>query len=118
VQLQYLNCGCFGRDGIVAHKEAAEKLGAKVVAEEYCDPKGTDFTDPIQRIIETLIATMEGMEFMTPKGKMKFRKEDHQALQEMYAFQLLTKPDVEWAIPVCTRVLSMDDTAPPVMNKR
>ncbi len=223
----------FGKDGIAAYKEAAEKLGAKVVHEEYCDPRGTDFTAPIQRIIEalkdkpepkyvwviwagkggpmaqliaagldkygiqiasggnvlaalklmkplkgmkgsiyyyyenpknevndwlvkehykrfneppdfftcggfaaasavveaikksggktdteTLIATMEGMEFMTPKGKMKFRKEDHQALQEMYAFQLDTKPDVAWAIPVCTEVLSMEVTAPPVMNKK
>lgn len=221
----------FGRDGIAAYKRAAEKLGAKVVHEEYSDPKGTDFTAPIQRIIEALkdkpkpkyvwviwagkggpipqlidagldkygieiasggnvlaalkmmkplkgmqgsiyyyyenpknevndwfvkehlkrfngppdfftcggfaaasavvegikkaggtdteklIAAMEGMEFMTPKGKMKFRKEDHQALQAMFAFQLDVKPDVEWAIPKLTRVLSMEETAPPIMNK-
>jgi len=221
----------FGRDGIAAYKEAAEKLGAKVVHEEYCDPKGTDFTAPIQRIIEALkdlpapryvwviwagknspitqlisagldkygieittggnviaalklmkplkgmkgaiyyyydipknpvnewlvkehykrfneppdfftcggfaaasavveaitkaggtdteklIATMEGMEFMTPKGMMMFRKEDHQALQDMYAFELEVKPDVEWAIPVLTRTLTMEETAPPIMNK-
>jgi branched-chain amino acid transport system substrate-binding protein len=67
---------------------------------------------------EKLIAAMEGMEFMTPKGNMKFRKADHQALQQMFAFQLDTKQDVAWAIPVCTKVLSMDETAPPVMNKR
>jgi branched-chain amino acid transport system substrate-binding protein len=222
----------FGRDGIAAYKQAAEKLGAKVVHEEYSDPKGTDFTAPIQRIIEALkdkpspkyvwviwagknspitqlisagldkygieittggnviaalklmkplkgmkgaiyyyyenpsnpvndwlveehfkrfneppdfftcggfaaagavveaitkaggtdteklIATMEGMEFMTPKGKMKFRKEDHQALQAMYAFELDVKPDVEWAIPVLTKELSMEETAPPIMNKQ
>ena len=222
----------FGRDGIAAYKEAAEKLGAKVVHEEYCDPKGTDFTAPIQRIIEALkdlpspkyvwviwagknspitqlinagldkygiemttggnvfavlktmkplkgmvgatyyyyedpknevndwlvkehykrfneppdfftcggfaaasavveaitkaggtdteklIATMEGMEFMTPKGMMKFRKEDHQALQAMFAFKLEVKPDVEWAIPALTRILTMDETAPPIMNNR
>lgn len=222
----------FGRDGVAAYKRAAEKLGAKVVHEEYCDPKGTDFTAPIQRIIaalkdkpkpkyvwviwagknnptsqllasgldkygiqissggnvfavlkmwkplkgmvgatyyyyenpknpvndwlvkehikrfkeppdfftcggfaaasavvsaitkaggtdtEKLIAAMEGMEFMTPKGKMKFRKEDHQALQSMFAFKLDVKPDVEWAIPVLVKELSMEDTAPPIMNKR
>ena len=221
----------FGRDGIAAYKKAAEKLGAKIVHEEYADPKGTDFTAPIQRIIEALkdkpqpkyvwviwagknspitqlinagldkhgieiasggnvlaalklmkplkgmkgsiyyyyenpknpvndwlvkehynrfkeppdfftcggfaaasavvqavtmaggaeteklIGTMEGMEFMTPKGMMKFRKEDHQALQSMFAFELDVKPDVEWAIPMLTRELSMDETAPPVMNK-
>jgi branched-chain amino acid transport system substrate-binding protein len=66
---------------------------------------------------EKLIAAMEGMEFMTPKGMMKFRKEDHQALQSMFAFKLDVKPDVEWAIPVLTRELSMDETAPPIMNK-
>jgi branched-chain amino acid transport system substrate-binding protein len=222
----------FGRDGVAAYKRVAEKLGAKVVHEEYCDPKGTDFTAPIQRIIEALkdvpspkyvspywagkggpvpqlisagldkygieittggnvlaalklmkplkgarggiyyyyecpsnevndwlvkehykrfneppdfftcggfaaaaavvagitkaggtdteklISAMEGMEFMTPKGMMKFRKEDHQALQTMYAFKLDVEPDVEWAIPVLERELSMEETAPPVMNKR
>ena len=221
----------FGRDGITAYKKAAEKLGAKIVHEEYADPKGTDFTAPIQRIIdvlkdkpspkyvwviwagknspitqlsnagldkhgieiasggnvlaalkamkplkgmkgsiyyyyenpqnpvndwlvkehynrfkeppdfftcggfaaasavvqaitkaggtdtEKLITAMEGMEFMTPKGMMKFRKEDHQAMQSMYAFELDVKPDVAWAIPRLTRELSMQETAPPIMNK-
>jgi len=222
----------FGRDGIAAYKKAAEALGAKVVHEEYCDPKGTDFTAPIQRIIESLkdkpkpkyvwviwagkggpisqlisagldkygiqiasggnvlavlkmmkplkgmkgsiyyyyenpdnpvndwfvkehmkrfkeppdfftcggfaaasavvkaitragstdteklISTMEGMVFMTPKGTMIFRKEDHQALQSMFAFQLDVKPDVPWAIPVLIREMSPAETAPPIMNKR
>lgn len=222
----------FGKDGIAAYKKAAEKLGAKVVHEEYCDFKGTDFTAPIQRIIEAmkdepkpkyvwviwagkggpipqlmsagldkygieitsggnvlaalkmmkplkgmegsiyyyyenpdnsvndwlvkehykrfneppdfftcggfaaagavvtaikkagstdtekLISAMEGMEFMTPKGKMKFRKEDHQALQVMYAFKLDVKPDVEWAIPVLVKELSMEETTPPIKNKK
>jgi len=221
----------FGRDGVAAYKKAAEKLGAKVVHEEYSDPKGTDFTAPIQRLIEALkdkpapkyiffiwagkggpmpqlidagldkygieltsggnvlaalkamkplkgmqgsiyyyyenpqnavndwlvkehykrfneppdfftcggfaaasavvsaitragstdteklISTMENMEFMTPKGKMRFRKEDHQALQSMFAFKLDVKPDVAWAIPVLTKTLSLEETAPPIMNK-
>jgi len=221
----------FGRDGIAAYKVAAEKLGAKIVHEEYADPKGTDFTAPIQRIIEALkdlpqpkyvwviwagknnpitqlidagldkygieittggnvfavlktmkplkgmigatyyyyenpknevndwlvsehlkrfseppdfftcggfaaagavveaitkagstdteklITALEGMEFMTPKGMMKFRKEDHQSLQSMFAFKLDVKQDVEWAIPELIRVLSMEETAPPIMNK-
>jgi branched-chain amino acid transport system substrate-binding protein len=222
----------FGRDGIAAYKRAAEKLGAKVVHAEFCDPKGTDFTAPVQKIIEALknrpkpkyvwiiwagkggplpqlmaagldkygieitsggnvlaalklmkplqgmkgsiyyyyenpsnpvndwlvkehlkrfneppdfftcggfaaasavvtgitkagstdaeklISTMEGMVFMTPKGTMVFRKEDHQALQSMFAFQLDVKPDVEWAIPVLLRDMSPAETAPPIMNKR
>jgi branched-chain amino acid transport system substrate-binding protein len=222
----------FGRDGVAAYKRAAEKLGAKIVHEEYADPKATDFTATIQKIIgalkdkpepryvfviwagknnpttqlmqsgldkynvkitsggnvfavlktwkplkgmigatyyyyespknalndwlvkehlkrfneppdfftcggfaaasavvnaitragttdtEKLIATMENMEFMTPKGKMKFRKEDHQDLQSMFAFELDVKPDVAWAIPKLIRTLSMEETAPPIMNKR
>lgn len=221
----------FGRDGIAAYKRAAEQLGAKVVHEEYADPKGTDFTAAIQRMIEALkdkpkpkyiwviwagkggpvpqllqsgldkygieltmggnvlaalkaykplkgmlgavyyyyespnnevndwlvqehfkrfnkppdfftcggfaaasavvkgltlagdtdteklIATMEGMDFMTPKGKMIFRKEDHQALQSMYAFRIDVKADVEWAIPTVIRELSLEEAAPPIMNK-
>src|SRR5947209_18964803 len=46
-------------------------------------------TDP-----EKLIAAMEGMEFDTPKGKMVFRKEDHQALQSMYHLQVKVDPYV------------------------
>jgi branched-chain amino acid transport system substrate-binding protein len=222
----------FGRDGIAAYKQAAEKLGAKVVHEEYSDPKGTDFTAPVQRIIEALkdkpkpkyvwviwagkggplnqlmaagldkygieiasggnvlaalkgmkplkgmkgsiyyyyenpnnpvndwlvkehmkrfneppdfftcggfaaasavikaitkagstdteklISTMEGMVFMTPKGTMVFRKDDHQALQSMFAFELDVKPDVEWAIPVLQREMSPAETEPPIHVKR
>ncbi|CAB1074285.1 ABC transporter, substrate-binding protein (cluster 4, leucine/isoleucine/valine/benzoate) [Olavius algarvensis Delta 1 endosymbiont] len=221
----------FGRDGVAAYKQAAEKLGAKIVHEEYADPKATDFTATIQKIIgalkdkpepkyvfviwagkggpiqqlvasgldkygiqitsggnvlaalkawkplkgmvgsiyyyyenpdnpvndwlvkehlkrfneppdfftcggfaaasaivkaitkagstdtEKLIATMEGMVFMTPKGTMVFRNEDHQALQSMFAFKLDVKPDVEWAVPVLLREMSPAETAPPIMNK-
>jgi branched-chain amino acid transport system substrate-binding protein len=70
-------------------------------------------TDP-----EKLIAAMEGMEFQTPKGKMMFRKEDHQALQSMYVFRMTSKPDVAWLIPVLTKELSPQETAPPIQNKR
>ncbi len=37
---------------------------------------------------EKLIAAMEGLTFETPKGPMTFRKEDHQALQDMYHFRI------------------------------
>ena len=39
-----------------------------------------------------LIKTMEGMSFDTPKGKMTFRKEDHQAMQSMYHFKIKERP--------------------------
>ena len=41
----------FGWDGVAAFKEAAEKLGAEIVLEEYADPQATDFTANIQKII-------------------------------------------------------------------
>jgi branched-chain amino acid transport system substrate-binding protein len=67
---------------------------------------------------EKLIAAMEGMSFETPKGKMIFRKEDHQALQEMYAFKIKVDPNVAWAIPELTRVIKIDDMKVPIRNKR
>jgi branched-chain amino acid transport system substrate-binding protein len=67
---------------------------------------------------EKLIATMEGMKFDTPKGEMIFRKEDHQALQEMYAFKIKVDPNVKWAIPELTRVIKISDMNVPIQNKR
>jgi branched-chain amino acid transport system substrate-binding protein len=67
---------------------------------------------------EKLIAAMEGLEFQTPKGKMIFRKEDHQALQSMYVFKMAARPDVPWLVPVLTRELTLEQTAPPIQNKR
>jgi len=225
----------FGRDGVAAYKAAVEKLGAKLVHEEYTPRDATDFTAPIQKIIaalkdkpgakyvfviwagkggpfpqlvanrldkhgitlasggnvldvlkawkamnlegmvggayyyyeipknpvndwlvaehkkrfnneppdfftaggfaaavaavtaiqkaggtdtEKLIQAMEGMEFDSPKGKMVFRTEDHQALQAMYAFKLVARPDVPWLVPTLTRELSPQETAPPILNKK
>ena len=57
---------------------------------------------------EKLISTMEGMSFETPKGTMIFRKEDHQALQSMYAFKIKVDPNVTWGIPELTRELKIE----------
>jgi branched-chain amino acid transport system substrate-binding protein len=66
---------------------------------------------------EKLIGAMEGMSFDTPKGKMIFRKEDHQALQEMYAFKIKVDPNVAWAIPELTRVIKIEDMKVPIRNR-
>ena len=229
----------FGRDGIAAYKAAAEKMGAKMIHEEYCPMAQTDHTSSVQRIIdalkdkpgekyvfivwagksppleqmaimkiekygikpttggnilpvlkgwlpllkayenlrgftggayyyyelpknpindwfvkehnarfkeppdfftcggfaaamasvtafekakstdtEKLIAAMEGLEFMTPKGKMVFRKEDHQALQSMYIFKMDIRPDREWAVPALVREISPEEGAPPILVKK
>lgn len=218
----------FGRDGVAAFKEAAQKLGAKIVKEEYADPAATDFTSNIQKIVDAkpdylfviwaganspwkqisdmkvqekgikistgapdiaalstmeplvgmegftvyyhdlpknkindwlvsehkkkfdgdvpdlftpggmsaaisiveavkktkgdtdstkLIHTMEGMSFETPKGKMTFRKEDHQAIQTLYAIKLVKKDGVPYPVPVLMRELTPEETAPPIRNK-
>jgi branched-chain amino acid transport system substrate-binding protein len=67
---------------------------------------------------EKLISTMEGMSFDTPKGQMIFRKEDHQALQSMYAFKIKVDPNVAWATPVLTREIKIEDMDIPIRNKK
>ena len=58
---------------------------------------------------ETLIETMEGMTWETPKGTMTFRPEDHQALQSMYHFKIRVDDNVEWAIPDLVREITADE---------
>lgn len=65
----------------------------------------------------TLIPLMEGMSFETPKGTMTFRKEDHQALQTMYAIRLEKVAEFDYPVPVLIRELSPEETEPPIMNK-
>ncbi len=65
---------------------------------------------------EDLIAAMEGMEWETPKGIMRFRPEDHQALQSMYHFRIKADPDVEWGIPELVRELKIEDMDIPIRN--
>ena len=223
----------FGREGVATYKAAAEKMGAKVVHEEYVPIKATDFTAPAQRVVqamkdvkgekylfviwagagnplgklnamkldkkhgititshgnilealklykplagmkgssyyyyenpknkvndwlvaehkkrygvppdfftcggmcagiavvdalkkagstdtEALIKAMEGMHFMTPKGEMVFRPEDHQALQSMYVFKLEVDPKVAWAIPRLVKELTWKDMDIPIRNKK
>lgn len=64
-----------------------------------------------------LIETMEGMSFATPKGEMTFRKEDHQALQTLYAIKLEKQNGVNYPVPVLIRELTPEETAPPIRNK-
>jgi branched-chain amino acid transport system substrate-binding protein len=65
-----------------------------------------------------LIATMEGMSFDTPKGKMSFRKEDHQAMQDMFHFRIKNDPAFPWGVPELVRVIPASEMQIPVRNKR
>ena len=67
---------------------------------------------------EKLIPAMEGLSFDTPKGRMTFRKEDHQALQDMYAFKIKVDDKLAWGVPELTKVIGADQMEIPIRNKR
>ncbi|MBB3176034.1 substrate-binding domain-containing protein [Variovorax sp. Sphag1AA] len=65
-----------------------------------------------------LISTMEGMSFDTPKGKMTFRKEDHQAMQSMYHFKIKVDPAFAWGVPELVHEIKPEEMDIPIRNKR
>jgi len=65
-----------------------------------------------------LIAAMEGMSFETPKGTMTFRKEDHQAMQDMYHFRIKVDPAFAWGVPELVREIKASEMDVPILNKR
>ena len=65
-----------------------------------------------------LIAAMEGMSFETPKGKMTFRKEDHQAMQSMYHFKIKVDPAFAWGVPELVGEIKPEQMDVPIRNKR
>ena len=67
---------------------------------------------------EKLIAAMEGMSFETPKGTMTFRKEDHQALQDMYQFRIKKAQKDEWDLLELVREIPAKEIPLPIRNKR
>ncbi len=66
----------------------------------------------------TLIKTMEGMSFDSPKGKMSFRKEDHQAMQSMYHFKIKVDPAFAWGVPELVREIKAEEMNVPIRNTR
>ncbi|MDM0071033.1 substrate-binding domain-containing protein [Variovorax sp. J31P207] len=67
---------------------------------------------------EKLIAAMEGMEFDTPKGKMTFRKEDHQAMQAQYQFKMKKAPASEWDLLELVREIPASEMPVPITVKQ
>ena len=65
-----------------------------------------------------LSAAMEGMSFDTPKGRMTFRKEDHQAMQSMYHFKIKVDPAFPWGVPELVREIKPEEMQVPIRNKR
>ncbi|MBL0726544.1 substrate-binding domain-containing protein [Piscinibacter sp. HJYY11] len=67
---------------------------------------------------DKLIKTMEGMSFDTPKGKMTFRKDDHQAMQSMYHFRIKVDPAFAWGVPEAVAEIKPEQMNVPIRNKR
>ncbi|HEX7436238.1 MAG TPA: ABC transporter substrate-binding protein, partial [Caldimonas sp.] len=67
---------------------------------------------------EKLIKTMEGMSFESPKGKMTFRKEDHQAMQSMYHTRIKNDPAFAWGVPELVHEIKPEEMDIPIRNKR
>jgi len=67
---------------------------------------------------DKLIVAMEGLAFDTPKGRMSFRKEDHQAMQSMYHFKIKVDPAFEWGVPELVREIRPEEMNIPIRNKR
>ena len=65
-----------------------------------------------------LIAAMEGMPFDSPRGRMWFRAEDHQAMMPMYHVKMTDKPGVAWAVPELVREIPPEEFKIPVRNRR
>ena len=84
---------------------------AIAVVEALKKTKGDTNTDK-------LIAAMEGMSFETPKGTMTFRKEDHQAMQDMFHFRIKNDPAFAWGVPELVRVIPAAELQIPIRNKR
>jgi len=89
---------CGGMAAAVAVIDAIKKAG------------GTD--------TEKLISAMEGMTFDTPKGQMTFRKEDHQAMQDMFEFRIKKEQKNEWDLLDLVRVIPAAELPVPITNKR
>lgn len=67
---------------------------------------------------EKLIATLAGMSFETPKGKMTLRKDDHQAMMSLYHFKIKVDPALPWAVPELVREITAEEINLPIRNKR
>ncbi|MBP6817168.1 MAG: substrate-binding domain-containing protein [Burkholderiaceae bacterium] len=87
-------------------------MAAAIAAVEALKKTGGDTST------EKLIKTMEGMSFDTPKGKMTFRPQDHQAMQSMFHFKIKVDPAFAWGVPELVREIKAEEMTIPVRNKR
>lgn len=87
-------------------------MSAAIAVVEALKKTGGDTTT------QKLIKAMEGMSFETPKGRMTFRAEDHQAMQSMYHFKIKVDPAFAWGVPELVREIKPEEMAIPIRNQR
>jgi len=87
-------------------------MSAAIAVVEALKKTGGDTATP------KLIKAMEGMSFETPKGRMTFRPEDHQAMQSMYHFRIKVDPAFTWGVPELVREIKPEEMSIPVRNSR
>ncbi len=73
---------------------------------------------------EDLISAFRGLVFQTPKGEMEIRAEDHQAMQDMYHFEIEVEERDDWfddrtvkaGVPKLIRVIDRSEMDIPIRN--
>ncbi|MCL2216776.1 MAG: substrate-binding domain-containing protein [Defluviitaleaceae bacterium] len=63
-----------------------------------------------------LIDTMRGMQFDSPTGVRYFRREDHQAMQPLFAIEFSYSPT--HLVPLYVRTIPSHEITPEIMNRR
>ncbi|MEY8875491.1 MAG: substrate-binding domain-containing protein [Leptothrix sp. (in: b-proteobacteria)] len=87
-------------------------MSAAIALVEALKKTGGDAATP------KLMKAMEGLSFETPKGRMTFRKEDHQAMQSMYHFRIKADPAMAWGVPELVREIRPEEMDIPIRNGR
>ena len=63
-----------------------------------------------------LQGALKGLKFMSPKGEMLIRPQDHQAMQSMYHFRIKVDPAFEWGVPELVREIKASEMNVPIRN--
>ena len=63
-----------------------------------------------------LQGALKGLRFLSPKGEMTIRPQDHQAMQSMYHFRIKVDPAFEWGVPELVREIKPSEMNVPIRN--
>jgi len=63
-----------------------------------------------------LQGALKGLKFLSPKGEMTIRPQDHQAMQSMYHFRIKVDPAFEWGVPELVREIKPSEMNVPIRN--